>query len=324
MAKHLLFLLLASYMFLMGNIFQRAQTLSSDGLKLTETRTGSSSSTAIFLHLGYLNLWPDMLTCARNAVAGAARQKGNGKVDVFVSVTSTESKSSIKANFSNISMSTIKEDLNSMPDIGDVVVKEFDNSGADIGPFIKMLAHGDIASRNYDFVLKMHSNGDRLMRSHLIKSLCGSPEKVSSILDSFEENHEVDMIVPKGTVFGPRTDPSRIMPHLIKMYNIIEPPAATFDPMTQSNMNDVHNLIFPDWIKNHDEKKISADDMAIAATTMFWIRYSALHPRNLADALPKLEFTSENKDNLGVEHAIQRLLATEIILRKRKIAFTKL
>ena len=104
-----------------------------------------------------------MLTCARNAVlAGAARQRGNGKVDIFVSVTSTGSKSSVKSTFSNINMSTIEEDLNSVPDIGDVVVKEFDSSGADIGPFIKMLAHGDIASRNYDFVLKMHSNGDKV------------------------------------------------------------------------------------------------------------------------------------------------------------------
>ena len=40
-------------------------------------------------------------------------------------------------------MSTIEEDLNSMPDIGHVVVKEFDKNGTDIGPFIKVLVHGD-------------------------------------------------------------------------------------------------------------------------------------------------------------------------------------
>jgi lipopolysaccharide biosynthesis protein len=88
-------------------------------------------------------------------------------------------------------------------------------------------------------------------------------------------------------------------------------------------MNDIHNLMFPDWIKNHDdEKKITfvGENMVAAAGTMFWIRYSALHPRNLADALPTLDFRSGYTDILGVEHAIERLFASEVLLRERKIA----
>ena len=339
-------LLLLAYTFLIIAISYKTQTLSvieptqtssetlvrstsSRRRELKETRTTGSPSTAIFLHVGYLNLWPDMLTCTRNAVAGAARQRENGKVDVFVSVAHAtqpdSSKQASKTSFSNISISTIEEDLQSMPHIGDVVVKEFDNSGADVGPFIKMLAHEDIATRKYDYVLKMHSKGDNEMRDYMIKSLCGSPEQVSSILHSFEVNHEADMIAPKGLLFGPRTDPSRIHPHLVRKYNIIEPPVATFDSATQSKMNDIHNLMFPDWIKNHDDenKKIAfvgGENMVVTAGTMFWIRYSALHPRNLADALPTLDFRSRYTDNLGVEHAIERLFASEILLRERKIA----
>ena len=327
--KWMLFLL--SYMLVMAFIVRKSRVLwlnqhlsTIESLDLSNTGT-STLSTAIFLHVGYFNLWPDMLTCARNAVQGTKQHGGTDKVDIFVSVTNANPPSSSyqagKLQSPKFDISKIEKDLQTLPFIGNILVKEFDNSGADIGPFMKMLAHEDIAYRKYDVVLKMHSKGDNVWRDHTIQSLCGSPEQVSSILNSFEANHDVDMIAPKGTIFGPRTDPSRVFSHLVQKYNMIEAPSATFDPKTQSIMNDVHNLLFPEWIKNHDDwKKIREDDMVVVAGTMFWARYSALYPRNWVDIISKLKFTKGHKENLGIEHAIERLFATEILLRKRKIA----
>lgn len=56
------------------------------------------------------------------------------------------------------------------------------------------------------------------------------------------------------------------------------------------------------------------------AGSMFWIRFSALHPRELATAFPFLNFDSDYVVNLGVQHALERLFTTEIHMRKKKIA----
>lgn len=288
-------------------------------------------SAAVFLQVGYADLWGEMLMCATNVVA-ASTLKGYQRVDFYVStVPASRPGSESNNNNNNIDISSdMLADLNKIPNIGEVFVQKFDNEGADLKPFMEMVAFNVKFNGNkpYDVILKMHTKGDNIWRERAIESLCATPEQVVSILRRFREDKALDMIVPQGTAFGPIRQKEHIFPHIVRKYNLtsIEKNEVDQDPVfdegTKIAMNKIHKMMFPNGIPNvlNTNEDFGADKMMIAAGTMFWIRYSALNPQEVTDIIPKLSFTSGYAENLGVEHALERLFATEIVLRNRRIA----
>jgi lipopolysaccharide biosynthesis protein len=113
-------------------------------------------SVALYLQVGYGELWSDMLSCAANVVYGS-KVSGCKNVDVFVSL--------VDARVPFLSVQTVRNELLTLRDVGKVVVKKFDNLGADIGAFLQMLhQQREERSDEYDIILKMHSKGDSIWR----------------------------------------------------------------------------------------------------------------------------------------------------------------
>ena len=208
-------------------------------------------------------------------------------------------------------------------------------------------------NHEYDIILKMHTKRDPVWRERAIESLCGTQEQVTSIFTHFQKDNELDMIAPDGTVFGPTATFSTlkdVYPLLRKKYNWTHQDNVTsaFDPELHTKMNSIHKMMFPSGItttntlstttikgdenkhEQHEHKNdIPYDDLAIVAGTMFWIRFTALHAKELVSLLDMLpsksidqpqnfNFTKGYVENGGVEHAIERLFATEITIRRNK------
>jgi lipopolysaccharide biosynthesis protein len=280
-------------------------------------------ATAVFLQVGYHELWNELYECTKNVVDGASMEDIE-RVDIFVSVVEAQRPGDLGQKEQKNSLAKIESDLKNLVHVGEVIVKKFDNEGADIGSLLKMLEHNAISARDYDAILKLHTKSDDVWRKHGIDCLCGSPAQVVSIFDHFKSDTTLDMIAPKGLVFGPKTPPIEIFPHVVKKYNLEGAPAASFDSATKRIMNQIHRTIFPKGISadsdNDGTREIAQKEMTIVAGTMFWVRYSALHPQELVKALPQFAFSKGYVENLGVEHALERLFATEIGMSGRKIA----
>ena len=110
---------------------------------------------------------------------------------------------------------------------------------------------------------------------------------------------------------------SIIYPHLIRKYNVEEETfQAAFDPGVKKSMRAMHRIIFPTM-----QTEISEDEIFIAAGTMFWTRQSALNVPDLMNSLNAIlpNMTEGYVANGGIEHVMERLFATEIIVRGRRI-----
>merc|ERR1711862_291769 len=201
------------------------------GRNAMEGDINNELSTAIFLQIGYMHLWDEMFTCAKNVVSGATLQHDR-KVDIIVSIT--EDKGRNVGNHTNIiteidTKSKILIDLKSLPQAGEIIVYEINRKVAsDIEPFIEMLSYNYANyNKNYDVILKMHTKGNGIWRERGIESLCGTAEQVVSILKHFKDNPDLDMIAPQGTVFGHNSNPDDIFPHIVRTYPNI--PTSAFD-----------------------------------------------------------------------------------------------
>ena len=297
----------------------------------------NSPSAAVFLQVGYAELWSEMLMCTTNVVTAAAL-KNYQQVDLYVSIIAGVQHASLPRqetlrNYKKNILPRIQTDLKNIPHVGNIFIKMFDNEGADIKPFMEMLAFQtkSVDGSSYDAILKMHTKGDNAWRERAIESLCGTPEQVISILNHFQSDSELDMIVPQGTAFGHIRNKTDIFPHIVRKYELTsivrendgnEEEDPVFDKGTETTMNKLHKMMFPNGIPDmmDADEDFGVNKMMIAAGTMFWIRYPALHPQELTDLLPKLTYTKGYVENLGVEHSLERLFATEIALRNRRIA----
>lgn len=314
--------------------------------------SGKNLNVAVFLQVGYSQVWDDLLMCTTNIISAAALRNYQ-KVDVFVSVISDVHKpfydtppllsnaataagkirSVVTDNLSTVDPTEmIKTDLENLPNVGRVIVTKTYNIGLDIGAFMRMLKDqmkgGTDSQSSYDVILKMHSKRDNDWRERSVESLCGTQEQVLSVFQHFRKDPALDLVAPIGTVFGPKSELSDVYPLIRKKYNWQKQSdlASAFDPGIHKKMNSIHKMMFPSGISDtawdKTAKNIPFDELGIVAGSMFWIRYSALHAKELISMLPRLEpdFTKGYMENGGVEHAIERLFVTEIALRKRKVA----
>jgi len=276
----------------------------------------NENSIAILIQLGYTRLWNDMLMCTANvaaAIASSDTKHHFRDVDVYVSLLDAKQNETM-----SISPESISSDLKSLYSIRSVYVNRFENQGADIGQFLQQLKLIHESNRKYDLILKMHTKGDRVWRERGIESLCGTPEQVHSIVGHFQNDPTLDMINPLGTTFGPQTNVSNIYPYITRKYNVKEETTfdAAFDSSMKKKMQKVHHILFP------TQKVIPETQMAIVAGSMFWIRASALNIPTLTTALPKFlpNMTKGYTENGAIEHILERLFASEIITKKRRVA----
>jgi lipopolysaccharide biosynthesis protein len=147
---------------------------------------------------------------------------------------------------------------------------------------------------------------------------------VVSIIKQFQGDGELDMIAPQGTVFGPDTDASRVFPHIVRKYGLgITQSVSEVFRHNVLQMEDTFHQLFPNGFSGEGPRSIKRHELAICAGTMFWARWDALHVDVLVREFPtlKVNLTMEymvNGDG-GLEHAIERLFTTLIVMQNRRI-----
>lgn len=135
---------------------------------------------AVILHLFYPDLWEEIFACLSHL---------NGDFDLYVSIP--------KNNL--FSDKTILDKHN------DTTIYRCDNRGRDIAPFLEIFS--DISSLGYRYICKIHTKkspqqfqGESL-RQYLIKELLGSEKTIKGILEVFDQNPDLGMVVPEGYAF---------------------------------------------------------------------------------------------------------------------------
>jgi lipopolysaccharide biosynthesis protein len=147
---------------------------------------------------------------------------------------------------------------------------------------------------------------------------------VVSIIKQFQGDGQLDMIAPQGTVIGPDTDASRVFPHIVRKYGlgITQSVSEVFrDNVLQ--MEDTFRQLFPNGFRGEGPRSIKNHELAICAGTMFWARWGALHVNALVREFPTLKVNLTtgymiNGDG-GLEHTIERLFTTLIVMQNRRI-----
>jgi lipopolysaccharide biosynthesis protein len=155
--------------------------------KLEKSERKRDVKIAVFLHLYYLDMWPEMKAYLRNI---------HYDYDLYVSVVNN---SAHPINLTNMK-STIEKDI-----LGSTVFI-VENKGLDIGGTMVIMDHILNSDLNYDYVLKLHTkksihggreskieNGNR-WRNQLIQPIVGNYKNVNSIIDLFTNDSSVGMI----------------------------------------------------------------------------------------------------------------------------------
>lgn len=68
------------------------------------------------------------------------------------------------------------------------------NAGADIGPFFHVLREEETAGRAYDFIVKIHTKGDMVVRREHLRALLGTPTIVEQNLRRLESDPSIGML----------------------------------------------------------------------------------------------------------------------------------
>ena len=186
-----------------------------------------------------------------------------------------------------------------------------ENVGADVGQFLSQISLTEENNLHYDIILKMHTKSDDIWRERALESLCSSENQVVSIFNEFDRNPHISMVAPLGTTFSSRTNDSDIFPHIVHKYaTAARDPLGprAFDANTVQMVNRVTRVL--GW------GQIPRSSFCIIAGTMWWARYSALRPADLAKKQITLEshMTRGYRENHGAEHALERAIPSSIIL----------
>ena len=278
---------------------------------------------AVLIQMGNFSLWEDMLMCGANVATAAAILTNTAPSSIKDSTTSSNriyQGSRILVDFfisvkkpdgpqDQLMQSAIIE-LQSLQNVGKVYMKEDENKGADILPFLKQLHFISEQRRSqhqlptYEIILKQHSKSDPTWRQRHLESLCGTPEQVISILKAFHERKSTDMIVPQGTAFQRNTPSNLIFPHIVKKYKDSSPsfPYEAFDPFTVRHLQKLYRKLFP------KQTALSLEEISIVAGSAYWFRYTdTIETFVRSFRYNEQDFTVGYVENLGIEHVIERL-----------------
>ena len=217
----------------------------------------------VVVHLHYDDIWPEIRRCLYNIPE---------PFDLHVTIPPS------------LADETRHQLLRDFPRVN---VLECENRGRDILPFLKALQR--IGLSRYHLICKVHSkktvhrtNGGE-WREQALRSLLGSPEAVDRILKMFDENPELAMIGPSGTILQS------------SYYWGVREHAV-------SNRRYVRALAARMGING------ATDHFHFAAGSMFWLRPSAVS--GLLDLrLSDEEFEAEAGQHDGtLAHAMERFL----------------
>lgn len=136
----------------------------------------------VFLHLYYLDLWPEMMAYIKNIPV---------ECELLVNFPDTLSPESI---------APIEESIKSNFDSYKILFSE--NKGLDVGGYINIINYAIEQKKDYDLVVflhtKKHARTDpdlgKQWRKDLFKAILGSEYKTGGILDTFQKNDMVGMI----------------------------------------------------------------------------------------------------------------------------------
>jgi len=266
----------------------------------------------VFLQVANISIWPEMFQCLRTVVEADAAEVG-----VHINTHSDSGDISALKNHVIALQKWSNESAGHIHNMS-VHFSSTENVGLDIGPFLSQiqesytLPHTD----HYDVVLKMHSKSNDEWRRLGLQSLCGTKFHVRAILKNFATKAELGMIAPVGTVFSAVTPTSDIAPVIIEKY--FQHSATVGQGAFAASMPALQNLfelISP-------EHKDDAVPFAIAAGSMYWVRYEDLKPEALVKAMPQIQgkLTRGYVVDGAIEHAIERFIPSLILRLGHSIA----
>ena len=271
----------------------------------------------ILVHVGSYQIWNDLEDCIKNVFIGMNRFKDNFNnssifentfnvmnVDVHINILKDKTKISNKEKeyiLSNLEYLITRN----------LYVTEYSNIGLDILPFLKQIKFILQNKIHYDYILKIHSKTSYNWRNHVLECLCGTPIHISSILNIFKNNSNVGLISPHGFTFRPYSSKNNI--HKILRETFSSKLQITYPHLTSAflyenvkNIESLYNLFY------NSTFDLEYEDITIVAGSMFWMRFEVLKTINL-ETLDGLKFTDGYKNDLGPEHAIERLIPSIII-----------
>lgn len=142
----------------------------------------SQNSTAIVVHLFYIDIWEEILCYLRELTVS---------YDLYVTIPENLAKKDILKLFRD------------MPNINLYMVE---NRGRDVLPFLQIFHL--IGTHNYQYLCKLHtkksvtSDSGNAWRKLLYYDLIGSPQTVENILETFEKNPDIGILTGKNLILN--------------------------------------------------------------------------------------------------------------------------
>jgi len=261
----------------------------------------------VFLQVGNPELWPDMLTCTANVVDAVA-----GSLAVDVRIAYSDASEPDPAN--KLLISTSVKELGATVSVYTETVK---NVGEDVGQFLTQVARAEEEGQRYTYILKMHTKTNNEWRNLGLQSMCGTKDQVRAIMNNLLDRPELDLVVPLGTTFGIGTNTSDIAPVIREKYftGIATVDEATFSEANVKSMKRLFEMLSPSVPYRHDSLKV-------VAGTMFWARYAALRPRELAKSYSTImaDLKPGYAEDGTMAHAFERFIPTVISSAGRALA----
>ena len=150
-----------------------------------------------------------------------------------------------------------------------------------------------------------------------LQSLCGTKDQVTAIMNNLLHWPELDLVVPLGTTFGIGTNTSDIALVIREKYfsGTATVDYAVFSEANVQNMKRLFEMLSPSVAFPHDSLKI-------VAGTMFWARYAALRPLELAKSYSTImaDMKPGYVDDGTMAHAFERFIPTVINSAGRALA----
>ena len=185
----------------------------------------------------------------------------------------------------------------------------FKNEGMDIKQFLSQLQLANKNRISYDYFLKVHSKSDGEIRRLVYESLCGSPAIVLSVLHVLH-NRDIGMVAPLGLVYENRkkrrflTKKAQLLYSNVITDRHIERMKSVYRQMTEEELGD------------------DVENYVCIIASMFWSRYNDFRVEDYVRIIPWLsnQWINGREEDLGVEHAMERLFGTIPILNNLSVA----
>jgi len=261
---------------------------------------GAGAPAAIFAQVANTSVWQELRGCILNIAEAARHHSELSKFDLHVALTRTDV--------------ALEDEVRRMPaeipGLSNAFVSVVQNRGADIGEFMQQVQHVHQHSSdfNYDLVVKIHSKSSSgsdetlAWRRRMLKSLCGSPDQVRTILGMFGERPNLGLVGPYKLVWTYDTPKENVFGSLGDYgFRIGD---------TERKMASTWDVIYPG-----EHSFPPRDRYLISGGSMFWVRPGPLLSDEFQRAIPKfLSMWDDGYDPNCTTAACDHMFALERVI----------